>query len=491
MVFHRGRRNEQPTPIPLACFIIAEVCAALHYAHERRDARGELLGLVHRDVSLQNVLISYEGAVKLTDFGIAMSAENRARTEVGIVKGKFGYMSPEQIRGELMDRRSDVFATGICLYELLTGERLFSGDSDYAAVEKVRNVSVEPPSRKNRAIPSSLEVIVMKALAKHPRDRFQTAGDFRRALLEFMAESRNERVAGRTVGVHAQCVRRRAAGAAHTRAAAARPRASRAARRGADRPCGLRQPRSGQHGVVARARCTRASSTGSGLNARPEEPGSAAPSVPPLVPRPESVPAPAPSSAIYALEHAPPPPAVPAEAVDGNAALASPGHPGVRIGLDWDEDDERTATAGLEGEQDFERRRGHAPDPRGRDLLGRERARRFRSAAVARAGRAVARRRAHRSLRSCCPISPPNGRRAPALRRAHPAPETSYAMVVVIVVGIIGLIAGALWATQGTRKAEVRFSTEPADAQVFVDGQRRRGEPPLVILSDLAPRKRT
>ena len=192
MVFHRGRRNEQPTAIPLACFIIAEVCAALHYAHECTDARGELLGLVHRDVSLQNILISYEGAVKLTDFGIAMSAENRARTEVGIVKGKFGYMSPEQIRGELMDRRSDVFATGICLYELLTGERLFSGDSDYAAVEKVRNVAVEPPSRKNRAIPSSLEVIVMKALAKHPRDRFPTAGDFRKALLDFMAESRAE-----------------------------------------------------------------------------------------------------------------------------------------------------------------------------------------------------------------------------------------------------------------------------------------------------------
>src|SRR5262249_25409599 len=117
---------------------------------------------------------------------------NHARTEAGIVKGKFGYMSPEQIRGELMDRRSDVFATGICLYELLTGERLFSGESDYAAVEKVRNVAIEPPSRLNREIPSALEQIVMKALARHPRDRYHTAADLRRALLAFMAESNGE-----------------------------------------------------------------------------------------------------------------------------------------------------------------------------------------------------------------------------------------------------------------------------------------------------------
>ena len=186
MLFHRSRRNEHTVPIPIACYIVAQVCAGLDYAHEQTDDGGALLGLVHRDVSLQNVLLSYDGAVKLTDFGIAMSAENVARTEAGIVKGKFGYMSPEQIRGEPLDRRSDVFATGICLYELLTSERLFSGDSDYAAVERVRNVDIEPPSRFNRQIPSALESIVMKALAKHPRDRYQSAGDMRQALLGFM-----------------------------------------------------------------------------------------------------------------------------------------------------------------------------------------------------------------------------------------------------------------------------------------------------------------
>jgi len=191
MLFHRCRRDGQPVPLRIACYVMAEVCAGLHFAHEQLDAQGNLLGIVHRDVSLQNVLLSYDGDVKLIDFGIAMSAANMARTEVGIVKGKFGYMSPEQVKGEPLDRRSDVFAAGICLYELLTGERLFSGDNDYAAVERVRNVRIDPPSRLNRQIPSALESLVMKALAKSPRDRFQSATDMRRALQAFMSESGN------------------------------------------------------------------------------------------------------------------------------------------------------------------------------------------------------------------------------------------------------------------------------------------------------------
>src|SRR6185503_10006981 len=98
-----SRRSERPIPVPVACYVIMQVCAALHHAHDAQDANGNSLDVVHRDVSLQNVLLSYDGAVKLTDFGIAMSAANHARTEAGIVKGKFGYMSPEQIRGEPMD----------------------------------------------------------------------------------------------------------------------------------------------------------------------------------------------------------------------------------------------------------------------------------------------------------------------------------------------------------------------------------------------------
>ena len=192
MVFHKSRRAEQPIPMPIACYIMAQVCAALHYAHDRQDDEGNPLGLVHRDVSLQNVLLSYDGAVKLTDFGIAKSGVNVARTEVGVVKGKFGYMAPEQVMSQPMDRRSDVFSAGICLYELLTGERLFSGESDYAAVERVRSVRIDPPSRYNRTIPSALEAIVMKALSKGPADRFQSAAEMRRALLAFMADSGQE-----------------------------------------------------------------------------------------------------------------------------------------------------------------------------------------------------------------------------------------------------------------------------------------------------------
>ncbi len=186
-LFHRARSAETHLPIAITCYIIASVCDGLHHAHEQVDAEGELLGLVHRDVSLQNVLLSYAGDVKITDFGIAVSKENEARTEVGIVKGKFGYMSPEQIRGAPLDRRSDIFGAGICLYELLTRERLFVGDSDFKAVEKVRNVDIDPPSKLNRNIPSELERVVMKALAKQPRDRYSTALDMRRDLLAFMA----------------------------------------------------------------------------------------------------------------------------------------------------------------------------------------------------------------------------------------------------------------------------------------------------------------
>lgn len=186
-LFQRTRSGDTRVPVAIACYLVACVCDGLHHAHEQKDQAGQSLGLVHRDVSLQNILLSYTGDVKLTDFGIAVSSQNLARTAAGIVKGKFGYMSPEQIKGAALDRRSDVFGAGICLYELLTGERLFAGDNDYKAIERVRNVEIEPPSAWNRAIPSALEAIVLHALAKNPRDRYQTALELRSALLAFMA----------------------------------------------------------------------------------------------------------------------------------------------------------------------------------------------------------------------------------------------------------------------------------------------------------------
>jgi hypothetical protein len=141
---------------------------------------------VHRDVSPQNVLVSFEGEVKLIDFGIAKAAGKGSKTQAGILKGKFGYMSPEQVRGIPIDRRSDVFSCGIVLYELLTGERLFVGESDFSTLEKVRNVEILPPSTYNRRIPDELERIVLKALAKDPEERYQNAIDLHDELQAFV-----------------------------------------------------------------------------------------------------------------------------------------------------------------------------------------------------------------------------------------------------------------------------------------------------------------
>ena len=188
-VFSACERAGQPLPLGIACYVMARVCEGLQFVHDRNDEQGRPLGIVHRDVSLQNLLLGYDGEVKLTDFGIAVSEVNEVRTEAGIVKGKFGYMSPEQIRGSKLDRRTDVFSTGICLYELLTGERLFSGENDYKAIERVRQADVPRPSSRNRQIPSSLENIVRKALAKNPKDRYPSANELRRALQGFLSES--------------------------------------------------------------------------------------------------------------------------------------------------------------------------------------------------------------------------------------------------------------------------------------------------------------
>jgi serine/threonine protein kinase len=185
-IFDRCRQKTEPMPIAQACFVIMKVCEGLDYAHNKRDQSGRELNLVHRDVSPQNVLVSFEGEVKLIDFGIAKAAGKGSKTQAGILKGKFGYMSPEQVRGLPIDRRSDIFSCGIVLYELLTGERLFVGESDFSTLEKVRNVEILPPSTYNRRIPDELERIVLKALAKDVEDRYQNAIDLHDELQAFV-----------------------------------------------------------------------------------------------------------------------------------------------------------------------------------------------------------------------------------------------------------------------------------------------------------------
>jgi serine/threonine-protein kinase len=171
----------EPMPPVLVAHIGAEVARGLHYAH-RLKVNGEPLYLVHRDVTPHNVLISFDGAVKLTDFGIA-KAGNKL-TSPGMLKGKFAYMAPEQSRGENVDVRTDVFALGIVLWEMLTGGRLFDGETELAVLRAVQQSTVTPPSRLNPDVPGELNAVVMKALERDSEARYQTAGELERALVQ-------------------------------------------------------------------------------------------------------------------------------------------------------------------------------------------------------------------------------------------------------------------------------------------------------------------
>ena len=167
----------------IAARICAEACEGLHAAHELRGTNGQLLGLVHRDVTPHNLFITYEGTTKVVDFGIAKVADRLSETRAGTLKGKLAYMSPEQVRGQDdVDRTTDIFALGVVLWELTTGHRLFRMDTDLDTLEKVQACVVPPPSTVLAGYPIELESVVMRALAKKKSDRFQTAREFARAL---------------------------------------------------------------------------------------------------------------------------------------------------------------------------------------------------------------------------------------------------------------------------------------------------------------------
>ncbi len=179
----RRRCQERGVAMPpiLVAQIGTEVARGLAYAH-RLTENGRSLGLVHRDVTPHNVLLSFDGAVKLTDFGIA-KAGGRATTS-GMLKGKFAYMSPEQARGDGLDARTDVFALGVTLWELLTGARLFEGDGDVAVLRAVQERLIVPPARLNPAVAAPLDAAVMRALERDRTRRWPTAHELERALAE-------------------------------------------------------------------------------------------------------------------------------------------------------------------------------------------------------------------------------------------------------------------------------------------------------------------
>jgi hypothetical protein len=512
-LFHRTRGDETRIPVGIACYIIACVCDGLHHAHEQTDEEGELLGLVHRDVSLQNVLLSYAGDVKITDFGIAVSSLNEARTEVGIVKGKFGYMSPEQIRGAPLDRRSDVFGAGICLYELLTGERLFLGDNDYKAIERVRNVDIEPPSKWNRNIPSDLERIVLKALAKHPRDRHQTALDMRRELLAFMS-SAGERCTRADLGTYLRQVFAQeyeepgegtttihsGAELEAARAALARLPQSAAMAAGAaastsalDGTTGLAafdhldpvssvtfatEPEPQSYVRVPSQRASRPSGTlpPPGLQAVPAS--RPAPAVPPIVPRPGSIP-----GTVQAAD-------LLGELGEGDGDNDNAVPEPRPMTMDWDEHEPTTVSQGFVDpikpigepfvlEDEVTRVRMDEPMP---GLAAAFETDRFPPAAAP----------AHPGGRQDTTSRPPYidtdeiPRPSAAPRALEPGlPAGALVRVVGVVVGLLLVIVGALYWARERGAGTIRMSTEPRDAVVTVDGKRVPASASPFVLSDL------
>ena len=173
----KAKEKGSPVTIENALYLISKACAGLDYAHKLKDFQGKSLNIIHRDISPQNVFLTYEGDVKIVDFGIAKAASQSTITQVGMIKGKVAYMSPEQAAGKVIDHRSDIFATGILLYELLAGCRMFTGDDTLQILSKVREGEFTPLGTLKGGLPEKLYDIAAKALAKDPEDRYQSCAD--------------------------------------------------------------------------------------------------------------------------------------------------------------------------------------------------------------------------------------------------------------------------------------------------------------------------
>lgn len=195
-----ARRGRTGLSVPLACRVIAEVASALDYAHRLKDERGVPLGIVHRDVSPGNIMIGRDGVVKLVDFGLAKARTQLMKTQPGLVKGKFGYLAPEQLTGEV-DYRTDLFALGLCFYEAVTGTQFFGQSTAAQTVAAIRELRDPPRIASLIGAPAALDEVIARALAPDPEARFESAAAFRAALGRLVLDSGRAAVSARELAM--------------------------------------------------------------------------------------------------------------------------------------------------------------------------------------------------------------------------------------------------------------------------------------------------
>ncbi len=190
-LIRRATAKRQPIPVGFAAYVMHKTADALDFAHRKADVDGKPLSLVHRDVSPQNILISYDGEVKVVDFGIAKAEIRDTKTKAGVIKGKFSYLAPEQVTGDVVDHRADIFALGAVFYETLTGKRLFQGQDDISTLDRVRAAHVPALAETRTGLSEELDTILRCALGKQATDRYAWSSEFAEALAPFLIEDKS------------------------------------------------------------------------------------------------------------------------------------------------------------------------------------------------------------------------------------------------------------------------------------------------------------